>query len=125
MKPIDRIPVDRSQRLPINGKAVPVDQKSFKQVLGNELSRSPVIKFSDHARMRMRDRNIELSEKDRAMINEALDRAAEKGARESLLLLNNLALLVSVKNRTIITALDQETQSEKIFTNIDSAVILR
>ncbi len=73
----------------------------------------------------MKDRHIELTKQDQLKIDNAVERVAEKGAKESLLLLNNLALLVSVKNRTVITAIDQQSQSEKVFTNIDSAVIVR
>ena len=49
---------------------------------------------------------------------------AAKGARESLIYMNDLAFVVSVKNRTVITAMDGPSAKENIFTNIDSAAIL-
>jgi flagellar operon protein len=53
-----------------------------------------------------------------------VDKAATKGSRESLLLMENMALVVSVKNRTVITAVDNDKLKENVFTNIDSAVVL-
>ena len=55
---------------------------------------------------------------------DGVDRAAAKGAKESLVLVDNAALVVSIKNRTVITAVDQAHLKENVFTNIDSAVIV-
>ncbi len=57
-------------------------------------------------------------------VKEGVDRAAAKGARESLVLMDNVALVVSIKNRTVITAVDKANLKESVFTNIDSAVIV-
>ena len=58
-------------------------------------------------------------------LKSAVDKAAQKGARESLILMNNdLALVVSVTNRTVITAMDGASIRDNVFTNIDSAVIV-
>lgn len=97
------------------------DGKSFSDVFEKEMNG---VKLSAHAQTRMKERQIQLTDHDFQLINKAVDRADQKGARESLFLLNDLALLVNIKNRTVITAVDQESQSEKIFTNIDSAVIV-
>ena len=83
------------------------------------------IKFSAHAKARLKDRQIQITDHDQKLIHQAMEQATQKGARESLFLLNDLALLVSVKNRTVITAIDQQSQQNKVFTNIDSAVIVR
>ena len=53
----------------------------------------------------------------------AVDRAAAKGARESLVLVDDTAFVVSVRNRTVITAVDRARMRDQVFTNIDSAVI--
>jgi flagellar operon protein len=58
------------------------------------------------------------------LLENAVDKAASKGARESLVLLNDLAVLVSVRNRTVITAMERENMKEGVFTQIDSAVIV-
>lgn len=82
------------------------------------------IKFSSHAQQRMRTRSISFSPQEMEQIQSAVSKAAAKGARESLLLINNKALVVSVPNRTVITAVDEASLKENVFTNIDSAVIL-
>jgi flagellar operon protein len=50
-------------------------------------------------------------------------RAAGKGARDSVVFVDGTAFVVSVRNRTVITAVDPEHMREHVFTNIDSAVI--
>ena len=57
-------------------------------------------------------------------LQEAVNRARAKGARESLVLMGELALVVSVKNNTVITAVDGANMRVNVFTNIDSAVII-
>ncbi|NLU10275.1 MAG: flagellar protein, partial [Tepidanaerobacter acetatoxydans] len=58
------------------------------------------------------------------MINNAVDKAEQKGVRESLILMNDMAFVVSIKNRTVITAMNGDSVKENVFTNIDGAVIL-
>lgn len=83
------------------------------------------LKFSQHAAQRLHTRNINLSTAQLNQLQSAVDKAAQKGARESLILLNNdLALVVSIRNRTVITAMDGASIKENVFTNIDSAVII-
>ena len=82
------------------------------------------VKFSKHANERLRDRRIDLSDQQLAKLDDTVERMAEKGARESLIYMNDTAFLVSVKNRTVITAMDGTSAKENIFTNIDSAAIL-
>ena len=79
------------------------DGQSFNQVFAQELTG---VKFSQHALQRLSSRNIKLDGSDLARISGAVDKAAQKGARDSLILMNDLALVVSVKNRTVITAMD-------------------
>ncbi|MBM3460688.1 MAG: flagellar protein [Armatimonadetes bacterium] len=82
------------------------------------------LKWSAHAQQRMRMRSITFTPGEMDQIQNAVGKAAAKGARESLLLINNKALVVSVPNRTVITAVDEASLKENVFTNIDSAVIL-
>lgn len=82
------------------------------------------IKFSQHAQQRLQVRNIELGPGDLEAINRAIDLAAAKGSRDSLVLYRDLALIVSVRNRTVVTAIDGQRMKENVFTNIDSAVIV-
>lgn len=83
------------------------------------------VKFSQHAQQRLKARNIQLDNQQIAQLGAAVDKAAQKGARESLVLMNrDLALVVSVTNRTVITAMDGNSIRDNVFTNIDSAVII-
>lgn len=94
----------------------------FGQVLAEKLGSE--LKFSQHARQRLADRNIEFTQDDLDKLNQAVGKAREKGSKDSLILMDNLALLVSVKNNTVITAVDGQNIKENVFTNIDSAVIV-
>ena len=64
-----------------------------------------------------------MTTQDLARLDAAVGRARAKGARESLVLLDDLALVVSVRNQTVITATDAASRKDNVFTNIDSAVI--
>lgn len=98
---------------------------SFAEVLQQQLlTTAEGVKFSAHAQERLRNRSIDLNAGDLARIDDAVRRAAAKGARESLLLSDKAAFVVSVKNRTVITVVDSAHMKENVFTNIDSAVIL-
>jgi flagellar operon protein len=98
--------------------------RAFDSVLQGTVERSGSLKFSAHAKERLALRNIQLSEADLERIQNAVQKAAAKGAKQSLLVMENLAFIVSVTNRTVITALDGGSMKENVFTNIDSAVIV-
>ena len=83
------------------------------------------LKFSAHALQKMESRRITLAEADLSKISAAMTCADRKGARASLLLYNDVALVASVRNRTIVTAINGEELRDHVFTNIDSAVIIR
>ena len=96
---------------------------SFKDVLENKVAQSESgIKFSSHAEKRLQSRDIEFTPKHMEQLNEALAKAKEKGAKETLMIFDNFSLIVSVKNNTVITAMDNTGMKENVFTNIDSAV---
>ena len=82
------------------------------------------VSFSNHAMQRMESRNLNLSAQDLQKLDDTVDMMAKKGAKESLIYMNDMALVVSVANRTVITAMDGKSAKENIFTNIDSAAIL-
>lgn len=98
---------------------------SFDQVLqeAQRAQSAGTLKFSAHAQTRMQSRQIALSAPDLQRIEGAVQKAAGKGARESLILLDQTALVVSIPNRTVITVVDRENLKQNVFTNIDSAVI--
>lgn len=94
---------------------------TFDQVLA---AQTDEIKFSSHARQRMKSRNIKFGDQEMNLLQNAMSKARDKGARDSLILMGDMALVVSVKNNTVITALDGESIKENVFTNIDSAVVI-
>lgn len=121
----------------INGKVVPIDiptqEKSkpkvetgtnFNDIFQNELDKVNEVKISGHAMERLKKRNIELDSADIKKLTDAIEKADSKGARESLLLYKDVAFIASIRNKTIITAVDQENAKDNVFTNIDSAVII-
>ncbi|HAG11552.1 MAG TPA: flagellar protein [Desulfotomaculum sp.] len=97
---------------------------SFQSVLYDKIQQDRV-KISAHAQKRMEQRNIYLNESDWSKIGNAVNRAQAKGVRDSLLLYNDLALVTSITNRTIVTALDKDAMVNHVFTNIDGAVIIK
>lgn len=94
----------------------------FQEFLQSELNRSQELRFSAHAERRLKSRNLELAPNQLKALDNAVKSAAAKGSRDSLVLLDNLALLVNIPNRTVITAMDRTELETNIITNIDSAV---
>jgi flagellar operon protein len=100
---------------------------TFEQQLAScqsQVAGSVPVKFSAHATERLAQRNVRLSSQDLDRIAQAADKAAAKGSKDSLFLLDNLGLIVNVKNRTVLTALDSDRLREGIVTDIDSTVII-
>ena len=93
---------------------------NFKEMLAKKLE--PPVQFSKHAALRLSDRNINITGEQMERVEDGLQRANAKGIRDSLVLVDDLALVVNVKSKTVITAL-QNTQ-ENVFSNIDGAVIV-
>lgn len=82
------------------------------------------LKFSNHAIERMQSRGIRFNPEDLNRINEAVKKAAAKGSKDSLILMDNSALIVSVKNNTVVTVMDKAALKENVFTNIDSTIVM-
>ncbi len=97
------------------------NNKTFKEIFENKTENSNIL-FSKHAYMRLNSRNLQLSNAQIKRVEDGIKRAEEKGIRDSLVLVDNIALLVNIKNKTVVTAIDNN--SEKVYTNIDGAVIV-
>lgn len=95
--------------------------KSFEQILNERTEEGSALKFSKHASMRMQDRDIDLSEDQWERLEDGVARAGQKGIRESLVMVDNLAFIVNCSNNTVITAVGEG--EDKIFTNIDGAIV--
>lgn len=102
----------------------PVQQDgSFEKIFREKIGEARELKFSKHAEMRLQSRNISLSAEQMEKINEAVERAEQKGVRDSLILMDRLALVVNIRSKTVITAVNNDELRENVFTNIDGAVI--
>ena len=95
----------------------------FEKIL-NGIKGSNDLKVSGHAQERMRERNINLSKNDLDNLKSAADAVRQKGGKEAVILYHNVAYLTSIKNNTIITAIDKDSLKGNVFTNIDSTIIL-
>lgn len=82
------------------------------------------LKFSAHATQRLRERQISFDPETLSKMNDAITKADAKGVQDTLMITDKAALIVSVPNRTVITAMDKNNLSGNIFTNIDGAVII-
>ncbi len=97
--------------------------QSFAEILEQKkIAERGELKFSKHASERLVSRNIDLSETQKERLNQAVKAAEAKGIKESLVMMDNLAFIVNVKNNTVITAV--AGGEEKIFSNIDGAVVV-
>lgn len=92
---------------------------SFKDVLQQEQ-----LIFSKHAKHRMQERNISMNQTQIDSMHQKLQEAKAKGVTDSLVLTNDAALLVSIKNNVVVTALDRSEMESKLFTNINGTIVL-
>jgi flagellar operon protein len=95
---------------------------SFQDVLSSKLHKTQGFTISNHAAERMRGLN--LSEKDMQKLDEGINKAKEKGCKQSVILYRDVAFVASIENRTIITAVQKERAKENVFTNVDSVIFL-
>lgn len=120
----DRIQNSRISELIANQPAAPVSPAQqgrvgeFADILQDRL------KLSGHAQTRLQSRNIELDQNAWDRVMSGVEKAAAKGAKESLVMVDDVALVVSIKNKTVITAVDKSTLKDNVFTNIDSAIVV-
>ena len=94
--------------------------KPFAEILESKIQ---PLRFSRHAQERMASRGIVLNSAEMARLGEAVSAVGAKGGRDSLVMLDDKALVVSVKNQTVVTVVDRESLKGNAFTNIDSAII--
>jgi flagellar operon protein len=93
---------------------------SFAQIL----EQTQGVKFSQHAQERLNARNISFSADQLRQLEGAVNSVAQKGGKDSLVMMGDAALVVSVKNRTVVTAMDRNQMKGNVFTNIDSAIVI-
>ena len=118
--------IERGQIIPSSNNTTKRKNNSnidFQSFLQESISKNDNIKISAHAEQRMHERNIKLEESDINRLKDAMNDLEKKGARESLMLYKDMAFIASVRNRTIITTM-QDSDME-VVTNIDSAIIVK
>ena len=116
------------------GQVNPSLNRRIKKQTGNDLKFQKIfdeslqkqdnkLNISAHARQRMRERNIKLEESDMNVLKDAMSDLEKRGARESLMLYKDMAFIASIRNRTIITTMNNNEMD--IVTNIDSTIIVK
>lgn len=97
---------------------------SFQDLLQKQLQQSEGVNFSKHAVKRALEKNIEITEASLERLNQGMRLAEEKNLNDTLILVDRTAFVVSVKNNTVITAVDSNEVKGNVFTNIDGTVII-
>ncbi|WP_078434345.1 TIGR02530 family flagellar biosynthesis protein [Metabacillus halosaccharovorans] len=105
-----------------NKTNVTKSQPSFKEVLGDVQNQS--LKISKHAQLRIQEREINISINEWNLIEEKIQEARHKGVTDSLIILQDAALIVSASNKTVVTAMNKEEAKSQIFTNINGTIIM-
>jgi flagellar operon protein len=114
----------RPQGIPV--QIPPTSGTGFREALREAIAPAgQPLKFSAHAMQRLQSRNIQLTSDDINRMNLMADKAAAKGSKQSLFMMGDVAMVVSIKNRVVITAVDQDSMKDNVFTNIDSAAVIR
>lgn len=114
--------LNQSKKTDSHAQADTDTQLSFQEILNEKAVRDADVRFSKHANQRLESRNITLSKEQMERLNHGVNRARDKSINESLVMMDDLAFIVNVKNNTVVTALEQDEDS--VFTNIDGAVIV-
>ena len=96
----------------------------FKDILSNQINKNQSFVISKHAKDRLDQRNINFNEADMEQINEGINKAESKGCKDCLICYKGNALVTNIKNRTVITAMDNDSSKGNVFTNIDSVLFI-
>jgi flagellar operon protein len=116
LQKINGSPIQGTVGLPAREAGKP----EFAEILKSKVDE---LKFSAHAQSRLKSRNIAMTEQVMEKLSKAVSGARSKGANNSLILLKDMAFIVNVPNRTVVTAMDGESIRDNVFTNIDSTVL--
>lgn len=120
---INRVPLQPAIRQSLTSKQVTTPKQSFLQHLHNATVKTE-LKVSKHANERLAERNIQITDAEWQLVTEKVMEARSKGVKDSLVLMDQAALIVSAKNATVITAMDRTEAKDQLFTNIDGTIVL-
>lgn len=113
-------------QLPAARKHIPETEKTggtFSEIFQQNLQGGRLT-FSKHAIQRMDSRRIEVSPQLMTKMNNAVEKAREKGIKDALLLSGDTAFIVNVPSSTVVTSMNGGEMKDNVFTNIDGAVVL-
>ncbi len=96
---------------------------AFKDILA-QLIRPGELQFSSHCLKRLEQNEINLNAEQVNKLRDAVQKVETKGSRDSCIVMDDMAFIVNVVNRTVITVVEGQRMKDNVFTNIDSAVIL-
>lgn len=121
-------PVDPGQIRKQQGQGADVNpagkHPSFGEVLRTQLQSGTEVRFSAHAIDRIQQRSVALTIDELSRLSNGMKQVQDKGAQNSLILVGETAFVVSVKNNTVVTAVDKADTANRVFTNIDSVAIV-
>jgi flagellar operon protein len=100
------------------------EKSTFNNILDKQIKKEECFTISTHAAQRLSSRNIDFDDADMKKINDGINMADSKGAKQSLIMYKDMALITSIKNRTVITAIDKDQSGGSVITNIDSVVMI-
>lgn len=129
--PVNQFPSieQMTQQLKVNKSSTQAVNKQlastpFSDILQSKqaAAESSELKFSKHANERLASRNIDLTDEQLVRLENGAKKAGEKGINESLVMVDDLAFVVNIKNNTVVTAVNNG--EDRVFTNIDGAVIV-
>ncbi|MBU3142304.1 TIGR02530 family flagellar biosynthesis protein [Clostridium sp. CF012] len=115
---------NKSNKVNNKGSLSNEEKNAFNKILDKQIRKEEFFTISSHAAQRINSRNIDFDDEDMKKINEGINIADSKGAKQSLILYKDMALITSIKNRTIITAFDKNQSEISVITNIDSVVMI-
>lgn len=117
--PVPEPPVSRPETKREGNSTSP----AFKEILAQQLQPGE-LQFSSHCLKRLEQNDITLDSEQVNKLKDAVQRAETKGSRDSCIVMDDMAFIVNVVNRTVVTVVEGERMKDNVFTNIDSAVIV-
>ena len=109
-------------QIPANGKEN--TSQPFADILQKEIALAPGLIFSKHAQSRISERNMILSPDQLSKMDSAVKKADQKGVKDTLILMDQMAFIVNVPSSTVVTAMSGDDLKENVFTKIDGTVIV-
>jgi flagellar operon protein len=100
----------------------PNSGSSFVDVF-SQAQETQCLRFSNHAQKRLQTREISLTDDGLARLTSAVEKAEKRGGRESLVLMDEMAFIVNIREKLVVTAMDARSRGEGVFTQIDSVVL--